>query len=48
MVKKRAIPDYRDYYPDVKEENKKIKKAYKYLENEWNQGNYVEIGRAHV
>lgn len=43
MVKKRAIPDYRDYYPDVKEENKKIKKAYKYLENEWNQGNYVEL-----
>lgn len=43
MKKKIDIPFYSDYYPNVKEENKKIRKAYKYLAEQWDQGKYVEI-----
>ena len=41
--KKIEIPDFYDYYPDIKQENRKIKHAYKYLSEQWDHGNFVEL-----
>ena len=37
------IPEWTGYFPEVENESDKVKEAYTYLENEWENGNRVDI-----
>lgn len=37
------IPEWTGYFPEVENESNKVKEAYTYLENEWENGNRVDI-----